>query len=173
MTSMKASNENLSEASNLTLQTRRGIYLRNETDARLRCKIVDGVWPSIVPEDIKAKTPDWAEPNKGENLQLQQSDSSDESPTSLNGSHSEHSKTDFDATETADVTNLGDSFQKMSMDSSRQVIVNDSQERQLLQQIAATERQAQKREKELEYRLDDAWAQYEQQIKQKPITDRH
>jgi len=98
-------------------------------------------------------------------LQLPQSDSSDESPTSLGGFHYEHSQTDLDATETADVTNLGDSFQKMTMEPSRQVKVDDSQERQLLQQIAATERQAQKREKELADRLDDTCARYEQQIK--------
>jgi len=144
MTSKKASNENLSEASNLTLQTRRGTYLRNETDPRLRCTIFDGVWPSAAPESLIATAPNWAEPNKGGNLQLLQSDSSDDSPTTLDEfqSHYEHSQTDLDATETEGVANLGDSFQKMSMEPSTQVNVDESQERQLLQQKAATERQA-------------------------------
>jgi len=76
MTSKKASYKNLSEASNLALQTRRGTYLRNETDPRLRCTIVDGAWPSAVPESLIATAPNWAEPNKGGNWQLLQSDSS-------------------------------------------------------------------------------------------------
>jgi len=115
MSSRETTNDKINEVSNLSLQTRRGIYLRNETDPRLRCKIVDGKWPLTAPKKNIAKPPNWTKPSKGGNLQLLQSDSSDDSPTSLGESNFKDTQTNLNATDTADVTMLqiwGTDFRK-------------------------------------------------------------